>query len=174
MVAATDTRRGATVIKLIVPQNALNPDGLRRAILNTMRDTAEAARVDFVATTNTWDHKPTFERKELDGGTTQQVYTTDEVWGMLERGTRPHIIMVKRAKFLKFAWDGYGSYGAKTKPGLLSSKNARYPTEMNYRKSVNHPGTKAREWRAAAIRKYSKLMQGIMNRAIAYQIRRQG
>lgn len=163
-----------TLIRVIVPKNALNPEGVRRAILNVMRDTAEAARVDFVATTNTWNHKPKFERKEQRDGVIQQVSTDDSVWGMLERGTRPHIITVKRARFLRFAWDGYGSYGAKTKPGLLSSKGAKYPNRINYRKSVNHPGTKAREWRAAAIKKYSRLMQGIMNRAIAYEMRRQG
>lgn len=146
-----------------------DPAKLQRAIINKLHMTGEAARVDFVATTNTWNHKPKFTRTDVDAETIA-VGTDDAVWSMLDVGTKPHIIRVKRAKALRFAWNGFGSYGAKTRPGFLGSKNAKYPTTINYRKQVKHPGTKARIWTDTAVIKYQKLLPVIVQRAISVEM----
>lgn len=146
-----------------------DPVKLQRAIINKLHMTGEACAADFEATTNTWNHKPKFTRTDVDAETIA-VGTDDAVWGMLDVGTKPHIIRVKRAKFLRFAWNGYGSYGAKTRPGFLGSKNAKYPTKINYRKQVKHPGTKARIWTDTAVIKYQKLLPVIVQRAISVEM----
>jgi asparagine N-glycosylation enzyme membrane subunit Stt3 len=165
-----NTAMSSTFIKVTFDINQIaDPVKLQRAITNKLKMTGEAARVDFVATTNTWNHKPKFVASIVDPETVA-VGTDDAVWGMLDVGTKPHIIRVKRAKALRFAWNGFGSYGAKTRPGFLGSKNAKYPTTINYRKQVKHPGTKARIWTGTAIIKYQKLLPTIVQRAISVEM----
>lgn len=147
----------------------VDPKKLQRVIINKLNMVGEAARVDFVATTNTWNHKPKFVREVVDAETVA-VGTDDAIWAMLDVGTKPHIIRVKHAKALRFAWNGKGSYGAKTKPNYLGSKNAKYPTTINYRKQVKHPGTKARLWTNTVLEKYQRLLPIIVQRAIAVEL----
>jgi hypothetical protein len=154
------------VADVIIPKSlALQPSAWIKAIDTGMKSASESLRVDFVATTNTWKRKPKFERYEI--GTLQYIIGTDDpIWAMLERGTRPHIIRIRRARFLRFNWDGYGSYGAKTRPNFLGSKNARYPKTPQRRIQVKHPGTEARNWIDTAQQKYQKLLPKIVQRSI--------
>jgi hypothetical protein len=165
------------LMEIQIPRSlAIDVKGLTKAIKDGIDATAEACRVDFVATTNTWKHKPKFIVKP-ESPMSRIIYTDDDVWNMLEVGTRPHIIKPKptnRSGMLRFAWDGFGSYGAKTTPGSLSSKNARYPKKIVRRRFVKHPGTKARKWTIVAKQKYAKLMPKIMQRAIDAQYTRGG
>lgn len=151
---------------VIIPKSlSLQPDAWIKAIDTGMKSAAESLRVDFVATTNTWNHKPKFQRYDI-GKLQYIIGTDDKIWAMLERGTRPHIIRIRRAKALRFNWDGYGSYGAKTRPDFLGSKNARYPKTPQRRIQVKHPGTKARNWIETAQLKYEKLLPKIVQRSI--------
>lgn len=157
------------LMEVQIPRSlAVDVNRLAKALTDGLDATTEAVRVDFVATTNTWKHKPKFIVKR-ETPTSRIIYTEDDVWNMLEVGTRPHIIRPKptnRSGMLRFKWDGFGSYGAKTKPGSLSSKGARYPTTPVRRRVVKHPGTKARRWTIAAKDKYRTLMPRIIQRAI--------
>jgi hypothetical protein len=173
VVAVTDTEREFGMKKRLmevqIPTRLLfNQKSLSKAIQDGVTSTAEAVRVDFVATTNTWKHKPKFVKKS-NGFASTTISTDDQIWNMLEVGTRPHIIKPKptnKSGMLRFRWNGPGSYGAKTRPGWLSSKGAKYPTTPVRRRMVKHPGTKARKWTIAARDKYAKLMPRIMQRAI--------
>jgi hypothetical protein len=159
-----------TFVKVIFDITKIaDPVKLQRAIINKLQITGNACAADFEATTNTWNHKPTFTSVIVDEETVA-VGTDDDVWSMLDVGTKPHIIRVKRAKALRFAWNGFGSYGAKTRPGFLGSKNAKYPTTINYRFKVKHPGTKARIWTDTAVIKYQRLLPIIVQRTISVEM----
>jgi len=178
VVTAANQKRESNMKRLMeiqIPKSlAIDVKGLTKALNDGIDATAEAVRVDFVATTNTWKHKPKFITKpQLP--LARVIYTEDDIWNMLEVGTRPHIIRPKpsnKSGMLRFAWDGYGSYGAKTTPGSLSSKSARYPKTRVRRRFVKHPGTKPRKWTIVAKEKYAKLMPRIMQRAIDAQYTR--
>lgn len=159
------------IIKLIIPNNLTDSKKMKNVITNTLRGIAKSVAVDFKTTTYTWKRPIDFDIKEINDGSIS-VGTDNKIWAMLDAGTKPHRIVPKNAKWLVFRWDGKGSYGAKTRPRFLGSKNARYPKRMNYRKVVNHPGMQAREFTNTAVDKYARLMPQIMARAIAYEMNR--
>lgn len=161
-------------MKVFVPKELLpHSKGLERALKNAARMGGEQVRADFVATTNTWKHKPKFERKDIAVGSVE-VSTEDKIWVMLDAGTRPHIIVPKRAKALRFAWDGFGSYGAKTKPRWLSSRKGRSPKNIVFRKRVKHPGTEARQWVDTAAEKWSSEWPRTVQRALQVELKNGG
>lgn len=155
----------AKYLDIIAPKQIIDERKLKAVVTNALRGAAKAIKVDFMATTATWNKKPTFEVAE-QGPDRVSVGTDNEIWGMINAGTKPHIIRVKRAKFLRFQWGGPGSYGAKTKPRQFRSNKGKRGGPLNFRKSVNHPGFAARQYDEAAIEKYEKLMPGILQRAI--------
>lgn len=57
----------------------------------------------------------------------------------LERGTRPHRIVARRAKALRFV----GGFGRATGQARLSGTARRSATDIVFAKGVNHPGTDA-------------------------------
>jgi hypothetical protein len=160
-----------TFVKVIFDITKIaDPAKLQRAIINKLRITGGACAADFEATTNTWNHKPTFTSVIVDSETVA-VGTDDNIWSMLDVGTKPHIIRPKNAKALRFPWGGFGSYKAKTRPGFLGSKNSSMKNgKMQYRKFVKHPGTKARIWTDTAVIKYQKLLPIIVQRAISVEM----
>ena len=124
------------LIKIIVPKRLPDAKAMKNVVTNTLRGIAKSVAVDFKTTTFTWKRPITFDIKEVSSESVT-VGTDNEIWSMIDVGTRPHKITIKNAKWLVFRWDGKGSYGAKTKPRFLGSKNARYPKRMNYRKWIS-------------------------------------
>lgn len=173
MVAAVSERWGITM-KVIVPKELL-PDGkaIERILRNSSRMAGEQVRADFGATTNTWSKKPKFDRIDVSPGVVE-VSTENPIWIMLDAGTKPHIIVPRRAKILRFAWDGPGSYGAKTKVGWLSSRNAKYPKSIVYRKRVRHPGTAARQWVDTATKKWADEWPATVQKALQVELKNRG
>jgi hypothetical protein len=114
-----------------------------------MQDAAEAAVADFEQTTATWQHKPTFTAKEQPTGFL--VGTDDDVWSMLDSGTRAHLIVARRAKRLRFATGGT----PKTRPGFVGSQSGSVGRGAPvFARAVQHPGTKARSWSKLIASKY--------------------
>lgn len=153
-----------------------NPQQFAQAIQNGMLGVAEAIRADFKATTITWKHKPRFE-KRTKGFADIEIVTDDKIWIMLNYGTKPHLILPKptnKSQRLRFRWDGFGSYKAKTKPNFLGSKGATYPKTLVSRRMVRHPGTKARNWIVTAQTKWNKLMPARIQNAIDSVAKRGG
>jgi hypothetical protein len=148
----------------IVPTAFTDANKLRMVVTNQLIMTAKAVKVDFMATTYTWSRQPEFVITRDESTVT--VGTDNEIWGMINSGTRPHIIRVKYAKALRFQWGGYGSYKAKTIPRQFRSNKGSIRGGMNYRQQVKHPGFAAREYTDAIAVKYQKLLPGIIQRAI--------
>jgi len=113
-----------------------------------LKDAAEAAVEDFEKTSATWNHSPDFVMKEIADG--YKVGTKDDIWNMLDHGTRAHMIIARRAKRLRFGVGG----SPKTRPGFVGSTGGRQGSEVKYAQSVQHPGTTARAWSKLIAEKY--------------------
>jgi hypothetical protein len=154
----------SVTFKAIKPGTVIDTAKMARVITNQLRMTAKSVQVDFIATTLTWKRRPDFTITESKDAVV--IGTDNDIWFMLNVGTRPHVIRIKYAKWLRFRWDGFGTFRAKTVPRQFRSNKGYVGKRLNFRKSVRHPGTKAREYTDAAREKYEKLLPVIMQRAI--------
>ncbi len=144
-----------------------NVKAARLAILNEMRAVGKEIKEDFQATAATWEHKPKFDVQiSLAGGSpTIEVGTSDEIYGYVDEGTRPHVIVPVKAQVLSFR----GGYTAKTQPGVIGSSHGGAQGDQVFTMMVNHPGTKARKFSEKIKRKWAgqfgKRMQAAMSAA---------
>ena len=71
-----------------------------------------------------------------------------EKWSRLDNGSMyPHVILPRRATYLKFPFQGVGdSYIPSTTPRQFSSTRRQKLGPYVYRRSVWHPGFEARMW----------------------------
>lgn len=135
----------AFTLKVIKPKvNALNAGAMIAAVKRTMQQAADDAISDFEATTAGWQHQVAFEKVPVPDG--YVVGTEDEIWQYQDEGTRPHPIVPRNAKVLRFPAGG----------GIV------------YTKRVNHPGTKPRKYSEMIARKWQTELPLRINEAIAY------
>lgn len=123
---------------------------LRRAVDRSQKDVLD----DLKAVTATWNHQPKWRTRftEDSGNLQMTVTTTDVAFIYLDRGTgsfgpksAPYPIPKPTntgAKILRFQ----GGYTAKTTPGRLESQAGGPFGDYLFRRSVLHPGVKARGW----------------------------
>lgn len=95
-------------------------------------------------TTKTWTRRPQpIVLTETRGNELTVLAGMDSrIWNMLNVGTRPHIIVPRRARMLRFR----SQYAAKTTPGALRSDPGGASGDLVFRRMVRHPGTRARRW----------------------------
>jgi hypothetical protein len=144
------------------PSLLLNPQKLARAITNGMDAEAKRVESDLAATVETWADKATFDIASPNPSR-RTITTRHAVWNMLNVGTKPHIIRAKPGKVLAFRGSGFQ---AKTQRGVLGSSSGAKGTGSAFAKQVNHPGTEARKWDAAAAKKSQDHFAKQMQRAI--------
>ena len=125
-----------------------------------MKDAAEAAQADFEKTSATWNHQPMFVVKEQPTG--YLIGTQDDVWNMLDHGTRAHLIVARRAKRLRFGVGG----SPKTRPGFIGSVSGQAGQGAIFRPVVHHPGTTARAWSKLIGAKYKVQLQQYISKRI--------
>ncbi len=132
----------ALVIKEIKPSK-LRVDAMRLVLLNAVRKTGTGIKADFEKTTATWKNKPKFEQQiSLSGGPQVEIYTTDEIYGYVDQGTKPHEIWAgyytgkSDKKVLAFA----SKSTPKTKPGVIGSFGGSSGKVDTFRPYVQHPG----------------------------------
>lgn len=116
---------------------------------------AEGIRADYESTTATWDHQVTFETRVLSaaGARVAYVFTTDDIYKFVDKGTAPHVIMARhRMKPLTFQT----GYRAKTTPGVIGSRSGGPSGDTVRALVVHHPGTEARGFSEAIQRKWEK------------------
>jgi hypothetical protein len=143
---------------------SLDPAKWKRAIENAGNETAKAVQVDFNVTTRTWKHKPEFKIEHGAGRPIWDISTSDEIYGYVSEGTRPHVIKPKNARMLVFR---QGGFRPKSRPGFIGS-NAGSPAtgETRVAKVVHHPGTQAREFAQAIAKKWKVEWPRQLQRAI--------
>lgn len=113
-----------------------------------LEDAAKDAKKDFEKTSATWAHQPMFVIKEQPTG--YLVGTEDDVWNMLDVGTRAHLIIARKAKRLRFR----AGFTPKTRPGFVGSQTGGANGDPVFASVVHHPGTTARAWSKLIAAKY--------------------
>ena len=142
---------GAWMIKLrpIKPRvNPINAAAIMRAVRDEMLAIGRDVKDDLEATTRGWKHDVAFSIHTDRSGVI--VATDDDVWNMLDQGTRRHSIRPRRKRFLRFSAGG----------------------RIVYTKHVNHPGTKPRRWSATIRDRYQRQIALRINEAIGGAIGR--
>lgn len=148
-------------LKPIIPRgrNRLDPGRQRAAIFKGLEDAALEATKDFEKTSATWSHQPSYSMKRRADG--YEIGTGDDIWNMLNKGTRPHVI-IAHGRRLRFR----SGYTAKTRPGYIGSQSGGASGDTVYRKMVHHPGTKARNWSTLIGKRWRALLGGYVQRRI--------
>ena len=121
-------------------KDIFNRAEIARRLREVVRDTAAEAKADLEKTVATWQREVNFAITPIADGL--RVDTDDPIWHMVDEGTRPHIIVPRRAKVLMF---GPGA-SAKTRPRVIGSTGGSKGGAPVVAHRVNHPGTEPREF----------------------------
>lgn len=135
------------------------------AVKKGMRAAGEAVREDYLQTVAGWDNPAEFTITEQ--GDTITVTTDDKVWKMVDEGTRPHVIVAKSGKGLRFNVGGR----PKTTPGRLRSGAGSKGSIVVIRPHVNHPGTAPRNFTALIMKRWKRGVQPFIRAAIEEVLR---
>lgn len=152
-------------LEVILPKKQLlNRQQMERAIENALNQAAKAVQVDFKVTTQTWQHDVEFKIESSPGE--RIISTTDEIYGYVSGGTRPHPIVAKPGKTLVFGTPSR----AKTTPRVIGSGSGSKGSSIIYTKRVQHPGTQAREFDQVISKKWEKELPDLLQRAIDSEV----
>ena len=140
-----------------------------RVVNNAMDGAALGAKVDFDVTTRTFRRRPAFLIKTPKYGV-RDVYTIDEIYSYLDDGTRAHVIRARRrGGRLAFYRSGFR---AKTRVRYIGSNKGRSANkDFSRPESVMHPGFPAREFSIEIQKKWQKMLNKILQRAIDAEIK---
>lgn len=136
------------LVKTIKPRK-INTKTIQRRLQDTLNKEAKIIKREYEKTVATWNDPPKFEiLTDISGndvtvlvgpaGTELQV--NKFVW--TDEGTKPHVIKAKNAPALAFQ----SGYSPKTLPNKIASYPAGHFGEFVRVQSVNHPGTKPRNF----------------------------
>lgn len=121
------------------------PARLRRIEVLMMEDIGDRVEEKFKETVATWKRQPYFFKtvEVLPDRIVLKVYTTDDVYRYVSRGTKPHRIpLVAAGQVLRFRQ----GYVAKTVPGILTAgpggSFGAYRFFTAKTKFIHHPGIK--------------------------------
>lgn len=134
---------------------------LGRAVENALTGAAKDVKVDLSVTTQTWSHRPDFTIETSPGS--RIVATDDEVYGYVDEGTRPHIIIAS-SPFRPLVFGVGGS--PKTTPRVIGSRAGKKGGTTVRALVVHHPGTAAREFTDEIRDKWQDRLPDIMQRSI--------
>lgn len=142
-------------IKAIKPTRKflLDINEIESAVEGTLDEDADEAEALFKETVKTWRTKVNFIKRKTAQG--RSVWTTNEIYKFVDKGTKAHVITARRVPNLKFR--SAGNYKPKTKVGeLTSGPGAPADGDWVSKRSVNHPGNDARGFSAAIQEKMRK------------------
>ena len=138
------------------------------AIEAKAREAARGMEADFDQTTETWKHEVEFKTViSMLPSVLVSVRTDDEIYGYVNDGTKEHPIFPKRGKSLKFQWGGKGSYTPKTKVRIIGSGPGGPSGPVVHMAHVQHPGTKARGFDVAMLKRWDPRFKSRMEQAMS-------
>lgn len=153
--------------KIIAPKGFLiDVAAQKRAITNALNGAAKGVKVDFGVTTQTWDHRPEFAI-DAPSEFVREVSTDDDVYSMLNEGTRPHEIRPRKARLLVFQTP----FRSKTLPNEIMGRRGSKGGATVRAKVVHHPGTAARNWTKVIKQKWDRQLPVLLQRAIDSTVR---
>lgn len=140
-------------MKAIIPKK-LNTRAMMKELTGEMKDIHKEVDKDFDSTVKTWENKPKFDREFSSRPNQIRFFTgtSNEIYGYVSGGTKPHRIVPKRAKVLHFQ----GNYQAKTSPGSIPAGPGGASGPEVFSKGVMHPGTKPRNFDKQIAQKWKK------------------
>ena len=167
------------LVKEVKPQR-FKEEAFQRVIRNALIRYSRIVLKDFERTVATWDHKPKFIVKTHATARTPspslEVYTTDEIYGYVDGGTKAHDIWAgaytgkSDKKTLAFP----SMFSPKTKPNVIGSSAGSKGGETVMRPFVEHPGTKARNFSKIIEKQNEKPFQVAMQKAMAEAAKESG
>jgi hypothetical protein len=154
------------IFKPINPKH-LKAEAFTRAIEQEARPYAEGVKRDFEKTFQNWkaEHKPTLTVKvniNPNGGVSIEIDVEGQIYEYVHEGTRPHDIMPRRAKRLKFQ----SGYQAKTLPGRIASVAGGPSGDTVFARGVEHPGFPGRKFSQQIVKKWRQPFYKAMQRAL--------
>lgn len=150
---------------VIIPSSLLpNPERIIKALENALTGAALAAQVDFYVTTETWKTQPKFKIavKRLR----RTVSTDNVIYGYVNDGTVPHVIMPRVKAALAFSTP----FVAKTVPHVIASRTGGRGGDTHFAKIVHHPGSAAREFDEVIHDKWEKKLLDLCQRSIDSEV----
>jgi len=120
--------------------------------------------MDFLPSVRTWDKQPKFEHFVEVGGAGFMMIagTNDNIYDMLNIGTRAHFVAPRNVTVLRFP----GVYHAKTTPGLMTSKAGYKGKRMFFSKGHMVSGIKGRNWDITEAKRVEKKLPAMVEKAI--------
>ena len=131
-------------VTAIVPKVQYNPRKFVQDMQRRAANTRRQIQRDFEKTTKNWKEEVDFKVSQKKQGDryTFTAFTDNTIYGYVNDGTEPHLIVAKNAPFLSFRVGGT----AKTTVGKLKSGKGKRGNQFVQKKQVQHPGTKARKF----------------------------
>ena len=124
-----------------------DPKEYKRLVRNAIERTVYHARQDFENTVRTWEHKPVWERITSYASDYPYVYfgTSDDIYRWVSEGTKKHTIPNAMGPGTMLKWRK-GWTPKTTENWLISSSGSDGRGDWVSKKSVEHPGIKARNF----------------------------
>jgi hypothetical protein len=133
-------------IRAILPKTnkLIDPVKLDREINNALDKTSEIILRDFRKTIRTWNNKPIFRRRKFRvvERLGVEIFTDNEIYYYVTRGTKAHIIRPVRAPRLRFQT----GFRSKTRVRVIGSRAGSRSGPTVFARQVSHPGSKARDF----------------------------
>ena len=128
---------------------------------------------EYRGTTKYWKHKVAFWGRGSERGMVLKIEigTDDEIYGYVDKGTKPHIIRPKRPGGV-LAFPSVST--PKTKPGRLRSGYGRKGKTIVFAREVHHPGTKARDFGGQIKKKMEPVLERDMQTAMGRGAKKSG
>lgn len=172
------TKMPTTLMKAIKPSR-LNEAAMRQALEAEAKRTASDIELDFALTVSKWKRQPEFEKAVSVGPASVDILvgTDNLIYKFVSLGTKRHPIFAgiytgkSQARALRFQ---SGPYTAITQPGLIGSRSGGPSGPFVYRAWVDHPGTEPRRFEQTIAKKWRKVFQARMERAMAQAARASG
>jgi len=156
--------------KVIRPPK-LNDKAMRDEMAKGMKTAQDKLKKEYQKTTRTWEHKVAFQAEQKTSATQMSVsvWTEDEIYGYVDKGTRPHAIFagIYSGKSTKRVLAFPGTFTAKTVPGVIDSRRGGSGGGTVLRPYVQHPGTEARNFSEIIERDFADLFALIMGEALS-------
>lgn len=156
-------------LQAITPKRPIARGNALAELRKAVDQTRGPIEKDLQAITATWETKVRWRVRFFDEGgkLVLTVTTTNKIFQYVDEGTKPHLIQPKRASRLFFQT----GYTAKTRKGFLGSVQGGAKGDWVAAKVVHHPGTEARGFTEALVKKHQRTFMQNVRAAMARIVR---
>lgn len=146
---------------------------VKKELRKTTQKAGRELRAWFNGVVSDWKHKPTFiYRHEVKPEAITVVIVAigvnAKIWLWVDKGTRPHVIRAKRAKYLRFQT----GYNPRTSYRATTGGTGKATGDWRQKKEVRHPGTEAREFTEVIYEEYTPKFKKDIEKAFQRALRR--